>query len=228
MAVDEHRGGGRSDADPACAEIVAGALEAEARAIDRLCHVLEVQRIVLEQARGDLLPQAGRDVESALAEVRSADLVRAVTVAAAAARMVGIPTLDEVAASAPAPLGTVLRGIGSDLERSLARAVALADENRCRIGAARDRLADDEIAMWASTWAAQFEAVVEDFHSLVDEPALPGERLAEVERALYEDEDERLATALGDLRIQAIALDAALGLLQTVGCRPLLEFISRG
>lgn len=228
MALDDHDDGGSRapGTGPSRAEIVAGALAVEARALDRLCHTLEVQRLVLDGARADLLPQSGRDVESALVGVRSADLLRAVTVSAAAAGMGGLPTLGQVASVAPAPIATVLLDIGAGLERSLARAVALADENHARIGAARDRLADDELAMWASTWAEQFGQVVEEFHRLVDEPALPGERLADVERALYEDEDEHLATALADLRMQAIAFEAALGLLQTVGCRPLLEFIS--
>lgn len=233
MAPDDHLdstwddpGGDRRGTAPTRAEAVADALAAEARALDRLCHTLEVQRLVLNGARADLLPQTGRDVESALAELRSADLLRAVTVSAAAAGMIGLPTLGQVAAAAPAPMASVLCDIGTDLERSLARAVALADENQARIGAARDLLADDELAMWSATWAEQFGLVLEQFHRLIDEPALPGERLAEVERALYEDEDERLATALIDLRVQAIAFDAAVGLLQTVGCRPLLEFIS--
>lgn len=205
---------------------VTAALEDEASALDRLCHTLEVQRIVLEQARADLLPQAGRDVEVAMGAVRSSDLVRAVTVSSVAATMGGLPTLGRIAASQAPPSATVLVELGRRLERTLARAVALADENRARLAAARDRLADDELAMWSSQWAEKFGHAVDELHRLVDEPARPQHLLAEVENALFAEEDERLALALADLRLQAVAFDAALGLLGTVGCRPLLEFIS--
>lgn len=208
------------------ATAVTAALEQESGALDLLCHALEVQRLVLEQARADLLAQAGRDVEDAMVGFRSADLVRAVTVSATAASMTGMPTIGRIAGAVDGPAAEVLLALGRRLERTLARAVALADENRSRLGAARDRLADDEIAMWASQWAEEFGQAVDDLHRLVDEPVAPERRMAEVENAIFEEEDERLAMALADLRFQAIAFDAALGLLQTVGCRPLLEFIA--
>lgn len=226
MVTDDHHHDDSGAAAHARAEAIAAALEAEAGALDRLCHALEVQRILLEQARADLLPQAGRDVEDAMGAVRSSDLVRAVTVSTVAASTGRFPTLGRIAAALDPPSATVMVDLGRRLERALARAVALADENRARLGAARDLLADDELAMWAAQWAEEFGHAVDELHRLVDEPAQPQRQLADVERALFAEEDERLALALADLRLQAVAFEAALGLLQTVGCRPLLEFIS--
>lgn len=230
MALDDLDGATGHGAGTPGATALAEALEEEAAALDRLCHCLEVQRFVLEGARGDMLARAGRDVETALVAVRSSDLVRAVTVSTYGAATGEFHTLghiaSQVASSSRPHLGTVLVEVGQRLERSLARAVSLADENRARIAVARDRLADDELAMWVTQWAEEFGRAVEDLHRLVDEPAQPQQRLAEVENALFGEEDERLARALADLRLQAIAFDAALGLLQTIGCRPLLEFIA--
>lgn len=229
MALDDRDDSGRGKG---ClrATAVTAALEDEAAALDGLCHRLEVQRLLLEQGRADLLARAGRDVEDAMAELRSADLVRAVRVAAAGAAMADVspvvPTIGRIAAAVDAAAAEVLIDLGTRLQRDLARAVALADENRARLAAARDRLADDELAMWASQWAEEFGRAVDDLHRLVDEPATPERRMAEVESAVFDEEDERLALALAELRFQAIAFDAAVGLLQTVGCRPLLEFIA--
>lgn len=218
-------------------ERIAAALHNEQEALERLCYTLEVQRLALDAARADLLAEAGRDVETALDSVRRADLLRAVTVSAVHVAMVreleqmgvaanGYPTLGQIASACGGARATLLISQAGRLKKSLARAMALADENGKRLDAARERLADDELAMWSDTWAQEFDDAVEDFLASIDHPSTAAQLLDDVEQVLFEEEDEQLATALSDLRLQAVSFEAALGVLQTVGCRPLLEFIA--
>lgn len=217
--------------EPASAERICTSLRVELAALDRLAFTLEVQRLVLEAGRADLLAESGRDVEDALERVRKADLLRAVTVSAVHATFMhelqemgvaanGYPSLGQIAAACQEPRSSVLLQLASRLKKTLARAMALSEENTRKLAGARSQIRDDELALWAGAES------VEEFLSSIGTPSSPEQLLDDIEGALFADEDAPLADALSDLQLQAVTFEAALGVLQSVGCRPLLEFIS--
>ncbi|QDB78156.1 flagellar protein FlgN [Georgenia sp. 311] len=79
--------------------------------LDALRYRLEVEHLLLDAGRTDLLPGAVRDVDAVLAQVRTAELARTVEVAALVAEL-DLPdgaSLLDIATAAPAPWEGILR-----------------------------------------------------------------------------------------------------------------------
>jgi len=79
--------------------------------LEALRYRLEVEHLLLDAGRTDLLPIAVRDVDDILAEVRTAELARAAEVTAIVAEL-GLPdgaSLLDIATAAPAPWEGILR-----------------------------------------------------------------------------------------------------------------------
>lgn len=213
-------------------------LSAERDALVRLAHTLEVQRLVLEAGRADLLAESGRDVEDALGGVREADLLRAITVSAFHLCYIqplqdvgvpanGYPTLGQLAEVCPAPRARVMRDLAASLRKTLARAMSLADENAWRLEAARGEIGSTEAVLSEDPWAQPgVHASIDEFLESIGDPLEPGTVLDDVERSVVGDESHVMAAAVCDLHLQAVTFDAALGVLRAVGCRPLVEFIA--
>ncbi|MCE7885371.1 MAG: hypothetical protein DYH08_16200 [Actinobacteria bacterium ATB1] len=205
-------------------ELVVKALRDEQRELTRLGYDLEVQRLVIDASRWDLMAQAGRDIEHALTSLRRADLARAVTVAAAHAQLTSeleplgvsagsFPTLGQIASAAPAGDAGLLLDLGAQLERLLAKVVALA--------ALHSEVGGEVLQSSAET---RLERRLELFLESVAVPDTPAELLDALEEAVSED-DPSVADALLQLRLQSVSFEAAVGLLRSVGCTPLLDFL---
>lgn len=227
-------------------ELVVKALRDEQRELTRLGYDLEVQRLVIDASRWDLMAQAGRDIEHALTSLRRADLARAVTVAAAHAQLTSeleplgvsagsFPTLGQIASAAPAGDAGLLLDLGAQLERLLAKVVALADESLGRLERlrgflhGRSSLPDalhSEVGgeVLQSSAETRLERRLELFLESVAVPDTPAELLDALEEAVSED-DPSVADALLQLRLQSVSFEAAVGLLRSVGCTPLLDFL---
>lgn len=222
--------------DVECERVVT-ALRSEKAALSRVAYTIEVQRLVIDSARSDLMAHAGRDIEAAMAALRRADLTRAVTVTAAHVELrreletLGVaadafPTLGQIAAAARGAEAAVLLGLGEDLERLLARVVALADENRARLERMRRilRVGDDPDVPESDGIDAGVADRLSRFLEQVAIPDTPEELLDALEEAISEA-DPSVADALVQLRLQAVSFEAAISLLSSVGCASLLDFL---
>jgi len=100
--------------------------------LDALRYRLEVEHLLLDAGRTDLLPVAVRDVDIMLSEVRSAELARAAEVAAVSAEL-GLPdgaSLLDIATAAPAPWEAILREHRAAFLTLTAEIAAVAQTNR--------------------------------------------------------------------------------------------------
>ncbi|GEM_PF-1779029 len=224
------------------AERICQTLQVELTAMRRLAYALEVQCLVLDRERQDLLAEAGRDVQDALNSVRAAGLLRAVTVTViytSAAQDTnqnlgpGRNFLFGEIVDVFLPFEqAVLLGIGDELSAALSSVCRIAEENRLCLVAARDQLMDDELALWTGAWKAlslcdEQCGVLEDAGERTAENLpVSGSLLDDMEWALFSQEDEMLASALVDLQLQSVTFEAALATLSTMECRPLRDFIA--
>ena len=108
------------------------ALWRERRLLEMLLFKLEEEQLVLTAGRSRWLPQATREVEAVLDEIRSAEIARAVEVedVAATLGLAGNASLAELAAAAPAPWDELLRSHRDAFASVTAEIGRMADDNR--------------------------------------------------------------------------------------------------
>lgn len=108
------------------------ALWRERRLLELLLFKLEEEQLVLTNGRTRWLPQATREVESVLDEIRTAELARAVAVDDVAPAL-GVPAsagLTALAEAAPPPWDELLRAHRDAFASLTAEISRLADDNR--------------------------------------------------------------------------------------------------
>lgn len=108
------------------------ALWRERRLLEMLLFKLEEEQLVLTAGRSRWLPQATREVEAVLDEIRSAEIARAVEVEDVAASLGVSPaaSLGELAEAAPAPWDELLRSHRDAFASLTSEIGRLADDNR--------------------------------------------------------------------------------------------------
>ncbi|MBD8062723.1 flagellar export chaperone FlgN [Oceanitalea stevensii] len=97
--------------------------------LELLLHRLETERALLETGRTRRLPRAAREIDAAIAQLRTAELGRAAE-AAAATQVLGLPataSLLTIAGTAPVPWGDIFLDHRAAMRELVDQIVALAD-----------------------------------------------------------------------------------------------------